>query len=106
MYEWDGAQRGLLRTTFVRRPTHAPTAARSVGAWAAAGTDVVDTAKRHSALALQYLRASLTQKMQPCETETDWARLMKEITPNLHLPKRGTLAAWLPAVANQGISRL
>lgn len=31
---------------------------------------------------------------------------LAEIAPHLHLPKRGTLAAWLPAVANQGISRL
>ncbi len=31
---------------------------------------------------------------------------LAEIAPNLHLPKRGTIAAWLPAVANQGISRL
>ena len=31
---------------------------------------------------------------------------LAEIAPNLHLPKRGTIAAWLPAVANQGIIRL
>ena len=31
---------------------------------------------------------------------------LAEIAPNLPLPKRGTIAAWLPAVANQGISRL
>lgn len=31
---------------------------------------------------------------------------LAEIAPNLHLPKRGTINAWLPAVANQGIIRL
>ena len=31
---------------------------------------------------------------------------LAEISPSLPLPKRGTVAAWLPAVANQGISRL
>ena len=31
---------------------------------------------------------------------------LAEIAPDLALPGRGTLAAWLPAVANQGISRL
>lgn len=31
---------------------------------------------------------------------------LAEIAPNLHLAKRGTIAAWLPAVANQGIIRL
>ena len=31
---------------------------------------------------------------------------LAEIAPKLPLPKRGTIAAWLPAVANQGISRL
>ena len=31
---------------------------------------------------------------------------LAEISPKMLLPKRGTIAAWLPAVANQGISRL
>ncbi|HSG22453.1 MAG TPA: 2-amino-4-hydroxy-6-hydroxymethyldihydropteridine diphosphokinase [Azonexus sp.] len=31
---------------------------------------------------------------------------LAELAPDLRLPGRGTLAAWLPAVANQGISRL
>ena len=31
---------------------------------------------------------------------------LTEISPDLRLAKRGTLAAWLPAVANQGIIRL
>jgi 2-amino-4-hydroxy-6-hydroxymethyldihydropteridine diphosphokinase len=31
---------------------------------------------------------------------------LAEIAPHLEIPGRGTLAAWLPAVANQGIVRL
>ncbi len=31
---------------------------------------------------------------------------LAEISPDLALPGRGTIAAWLPAVANQGIARL
>lgn len=31
---------------------------------------------------------------------------LAEIAPGLEIPGRGTLAAWLPAVANQGIVRL
>ena len=31
---------------------------------------------------------------------------LAEIAPDLHLPRRGSIAAWLPAVANQGIVRL
>jgi len=31
---------------------------------------------------------------------------LAEIAPNLEIPGRGTVAAWLPAVANQGIVRL
>ena len=31
---------------------------------------------------------------------------LAEIAPNLQIPGRGTVAAWLPAVANQGIVRL
>ena len=31
---------------------------------------------------------------------------LAELAPDLRLPGRGSLAAWLPAVANQGISRL
>jgi len=31
---------------------------------------------------------------------------LAELAPDLPLPGRGSLAAWLPAVANQGISRL
>ncbi len=31
---------------------------------------------------------------------------LAEISPKMPLPRRGTIAAWLPAVANQGISRL
>lgn len=31
---------------------------------------------------------------------------LAEIAPDLHLPGRGTITAWLPAVANQGIIRL
>jgi 2-amino-4-hydroxy-6-hydroxymethyldihydropteridine diphosphokinase len=31
---------------------------------------------------------------------------LAEISPKMQLPRRGTIAAWLPAVANQGISRL
>jgi 2-amino-4-hydroxy-6-hydroxymethyldihydropteridine diphosphokinase len=31
---------------------------------------------------------------------------LAEISPKMSLPRRGTIAAWLPAVANQGISRL
>ena len=31
---------------------------------------------------------------------------LAEIAPHLEIPGRGTLAAWLPAVANQGIARL
>jgi len=31
---------------------------------------------------------------------------LAEVAPNLIIPGRGSLAAWLPAVANQGISRL
>jgi len=31
---------------------------------------------------------------------------LAEIAPNLKIPGRGTVAAWLPAVANQGIVRL
>ena len=31
---------------------------------------------------------------------------LAELAPNLQLPGRGSIAAWLPAVANQGISRL
>jgi len=31
---------------------------------------------------------------------------LAEIAPNLQLPKRGSLAAWLPAVSNQSIIRL
>jgi 2-amino-4-hydroxy-6-hydroxymethyldihydropteridine diphosphokinase len=31
---------------------------------------------------------------------------LAEIAPNLNIPGRGGIAAWLPAVANQGISRL
>lgn len=31
---------------------------------------------------------------------------LAEIAPGLRLPRRGSLAAWLPAVANQGICRL
>ena len=31
---------------------------------------------------------------------------LAEVAPDLAIPRRGTLAAWLPAVANQGIVRL
>lgn len=31
---------------------------------------------------------------------------LAEIAPALHIPGRGAVAAWLPAVANQGIARL
>ena len=31
---------------------------------------------------------------------------LAELAPDLQLPGRGSIAAWLPAVANQGISRL
>jgi 2-amino-4-hydroxy-6-hydroxymethyldihydropteridine diphosphokinase len=31
---------------------------------------------------------------------------LAEISPKMQLPRRGTIAAWLPAVANQGFSRL
>ena len=31
---------------------------------------------------------------------------LAEVAPNLAIPRRGSLAAWLPAVANQGIVRL
>ena len=31
---------------------------------------------------------------------------LAELAPDIHLPGRGTIAAWLPAVANQGIIRL
>jgi len=31
---------------------------------------------------------------------------LAEIAPELRLPRRGSIAAWLPAVANQGIVRL
>ena len=31
---------------------------------------------------------------------------LAEIAPDLRLPRRGSVAAWLPAVANQGIVRL
>lgn len=31
---------------------------------------------------------------------------LAEIAPDLQLPRRGSIAAWLPAVANQGIRRL
>ena len=31
---------------------------------------------------------------------------LAEIAPDLRLPRRGSIAAWLPAVANQGIVRL
>ena len=31
---------------------------------------------------------------------------LAEIAPNLEIPGRGTVAAWLPAVANQGIVKL
>jgi 2-amino-4-hydroxy-6-hydroxymethyldihydropteridine diphosphokinase len=31
---------------------------------------------------------------------------LAEIAPHLQLPRRGSIAAWLPAVANQGISKL
>jgi 2-amino-4-hydroxy-6-hydroxymethyldihydropteridine diphosphokinase len=31
---------------------------------------------------------------------------LAEIAPDLHLPGHGTISAWLPAVANQGIVRL
>jgi 2-amino-4-hydroxy-6-hydroxymethyldihydropteridine diphosphokinase len=31
---------------------------------------------------------------------------LAEISPKMQLPRRGTITAWLPAVANQGISRL
>ncbi len=31
---------------------------------------------------------------------------LAEIAPDLRLPQRGSVAAWLPAVANQGIARL
>lgn len=31
---------------------------------------------------------------------------LADISPELDIPGRGTLAAWLPAVANQGIARL
>jgi 2-amino-4-hydroxy-6-hydroxymethyldihydropteridine diphosphokinase len=31
---------------------------------------------------------------------------LAEIAPDLAIPRRGSLAAWLPAVANQGIVRL
>ena len=31
---------------------------------------------------------------------------LAEIAPNLSIPGRGTVAAWLPAVANQGIIKL
>jgi 2-amino-4-hydroxy-6-hydroxymethyldihydropteridine diphosphokinase len=31
---------------------------------------------------------------------------LAEIAPDLQLPGRGSIAAWLPAVANQGIVRL
>jgi 2-amino-4-hydroxy-6-hydroxymethyldihydropteridine diphosphokinase len=31
---------------------------------------------------------------------------LAELAPELNIPRRGSLAAWLPAVANQGITRL
>ena len=31
---------------------------------------------------------------------------LAEVAPDLAIPRRGSLAAWLPAVANQGIARL
>ena len=31
---------------------------------------------------------------------------LAEVAPDLAIPRRGSLAAWLPAVANQGIRRL
>ena len=31
---------------------------------------------------------------------------LAEVAPSLKIPRRGSLAAWLPAVANQGIARL
>jgi 2-amino-4-hydroxy-6-hydroxymethyldihydropteridine diphosphokinase len=31
---------------------------------------------------------------------------LAEIAPHLQLPRRGSIAAWLPAVANQGIRKL
>ena len=31
---------------------------------------------------------------------------LAELAPGMTLPRRGKLAAWLPAVANQGITRL
>jgi 2-amino-4-hydroxy-6-hydroxymethyldihydropteridine diphosphokinase len=31
---------------------------------------------------------------------------LADVAPDVSIPGRGTLAAWLPAVANQGIVRL